>query len=222
MSSVGRRCVGAMETTLSANKQQSCAAALVAALLILPAAVAQPTAPDEIIRNTTEQIASTIEAHYAELAQDVHALYALIDEQMLPHFDFERGSRAILAEHWAPATVDQRLRFSMAFYNYLVASYGDLLIHFNHDTIRVMPFEGNVEEPLVNVSTILTLNDGTEVDVDFLMISTDGDWRIVDVIAEGISYVRTYRSQFRIQIATDTLESVIAWLNEKAAPRLAP
>jgi ABC-type transporter MlaC component len=67
----------------------------------------------------------------------------------------------------------------------------------------------------------VTLNDGTEVDVEFLMIGRDGDWQVVDVVAEGVSYVRTYRSQFRVDIATEGLASVIEWLEAKAVPSTA-
>ena len=45
----------------------------------------------------------------------------------------------------------------------------------------------------------------------------DGDWRVADIEAEGVSYVRTYRSQFRVDIAADGLGSVIEWLEQKAA-----
>ena len=44
------------------------------------------------------------------------------------------------------------------------------------------------------VRTILTMNDGTEVDVNFVMAERDEEWRVVDIEAEGISYVTNYRS----------------------------
>jgi ABC-type transporter MlaC component len=104
-----------------------------------------------------------------------------------------------------------------AFYEYLVATYGDLLLHFKPETLRVLPFDGDPAHSPARVHTIITLNDGTEVDVDFVMIGGDRDWRVVDIEAEGVSYVRTYRSQFRVDIAADGLGSVIEWLEQKAA-----
>jgi phospholipid transport system substrate-binding protein len=128
-----------------------------------------------------------------------------------------RGSRAILAEHWDSASPADRDRFVTAFYEYLVATYGDLLLHFKPETLRVLPFDGDPAHSPARVHTIITLNDGTEVDVDFVMIGGDRDWRVVDIEAEGVSYVRTYRSQFRVDIAADGLGSVIEWLEQKAA-----
>jgi phospholipid transport system substrate-binding protein len=186
---------------------------------------AQPTAAQtfagyEIVANAAADIATAIATRRAELENDHRAIVALVDTLILPHFDMQRGSRAILDKHWQSLTPADRDRFVTAFYDYLVASYGDLLLHFKPDTLRVLPFEGDATESPARVRTILTLNDGTKVDVDFVMLHSDGEWRIVDIVAEGVSYVRSYRSQFN-DIATDGFESVLDWLTEKAAPRTA-
>jgi phospholipid transport system substrate-binding protein len=191
---------------------------LLAALAGTHGAWAQTFAGNEIVATTSAEIAATVEARRAELEADPRAIAELVDKLILPRFDMQRGSRAILDEHWQSAKPAERDRFVTAFYNYLVATYGDALLHFKPDTVRVQPFRGDVADPPARVRTIVTLNDGTEVDVEFLMIPHDGGWRVVDVVAEGVSYVRTYRSQFRVDIATEGLTSVIEWLEAKAAP----
>jgi phospholipid transport system substrate-binding protein len=178
---------------------------------------AQTFVGNEIVAATSAEIAATVAARRAELEADPRAIAALVDALILPRFDMQQGSRAILAEHWRTATPDERERFEKAFYNYLVATYGDALLQFEADTVRVLPFEGDLADPPAHVRTIVTLTDGTEVDVDFLMVERDGAWRVVDVVAEGVSYVRTYRGQFRVDIATEGLASVIEWLAQKAA-----
>jgi phospholipid transport system substrate-binding protein len=196
--------------------------AVLALLAASTAASAQTPSPSDVVAGTAAELAATIVARRAELEGNHEALAALVDTLLLPRFDMQRGTRAILAEHWESSAPADRERFAAAFYRYLVASYGDLLLHFKADTLRVLPFDGELAESPVRVHTVLTLNDGTEVDVDFVMLGRDGDWRVVDIVAEGVSYVRTYRSQFRVDIAADGLVSVIEWLEQKAAPRAAP
>jgi phospholipid transport system substrate-binding protein len=191
-------------------------------LLAALAAVAEPTAAqtfagNEIVAGTADELATTIATRRAELEADREAIATVVDTLILPSFDMRRGSRAILAEHWDSASAADRDRFVTAFYEYLVATYGDLLLHFKPETLRVLPFDGDAAHSPARVHTIITLNDGTEVDVDFVMIGGDRDWRVVDIEAEGVSYVRTYRSQFRVDIAADGLGSVIEWLEQKAA-----
>jgi phospholipid transport system substrate-binding protein len=192
---------------------------LVALGLAAPSAGAQPFRGNEIVAGAAAEIATTIATRRAELEADDDAIAKLVDTLILPRFDMRRASRAILAEHWESAAPADRDRFVTAFYEYLVASYGDLLLQFKPETLRVLPFDGDPFHSPARVHTILTLNDGTEVDVDFVMAERDGDWRVVDIEAEGVSYVRTYRSQFRVDIAADGLGSVIEWLEGKAAPR---
>ena len=187
-----------------------------------PRALAQTFVGNEIVAGTAADLAATIAARRVELENDHEAIAMLVDTLILPRFDMRRGSRAILAEHWDSASAAERDRFVTAFYDYLVATYGDLLLHFKPETLRVLPFDGDAAHSPARVHTIITLNDGTEVDVDFVMIGGDPDWRVVDIEAEGVSYVRTYRSQFRVDIAADGLGSVIEWLEHKAASVPAP
>jgi phospholipid transport system substrate-binding protein len=203
---------------LSALRLSTCAW-LLAALAAAPGTRAQAPTPSEIVAATAAELATTIATRRAELEADHAAIAALVDTLVLPRFDMRRGSRAILATYWDSAAAADRDRFVTAFYNYLVATYGDLLLQFKPTTLRVLPFDGDPTESPTRVHTILTLTDGTEVDVDFVMAAVDGDWRVVDIVAEGVSYVRTYRSQFRVDIAADGLGSVLDWLEQKAAPR---
>ena len=190
---------------------------LAALAAVAPGALAQTFAGNEIVAGTADELATTIAARRVELEKDHEAIAMLVDKLILPRFDMRRGSRAILAEHWDSASPADRDRFVTAFYDYLVATYGDLLLHFKPETLRVQPFDGDPVHSPARVHTIITLNDGTEVDVDFVMVGHDRDWLVVDIEAEGVSYVRTYRSQFRVDIATDGLGSVIEWLERKAA-----
>ena len=198
--------------------------ALLLATLAIAAcpAAAQTFAGNEIVAGTAKELATTIAARCAELENDHEAIAMLVDTLILPRFDMRRGSRAILAEHWESASQTDRDRFVAAFYDYLVATYGDLLLHFKPATLRVLPFDGDAAHSPARVHTIITLTDGTEVDVDFVMIEADRNWRVVDIEAEGVSYVRTYRSQFRVDIAADGLGSVIEWLEQKAASARTP
>ena len=180
-------------------------------------AAAQTFAGNEIVAGAAAELATAVATRRAELTADHEAIATLVDTLILPRFDMRRGSRAILAEHWDSASPADRDRFVTAFYEYLVATYSDLLLHFKPETLRVLPFDGDPEHSPARVHTVITLNDGTEVDVDFVMIRSEGEWRVIDIEAEGVSYVRTYRSQFRVDIAAEGLGSVIEWLEQKAA-----
>jgi ABC-type transporter MlaC component len=53
------------------------------------------------------------------------------------------------------------------------------------------------------------MTDGKSFEVDFYLRRDHRGWRIVDVIAEGISYLRTYRSDFGAEVRSEGLEALI-------------
>jgi phospholipid transport system substrate-binding protein len=122
-----------------------------------------------------------------------------------------------LRDHWKTATPEQQRRFVDAFYRYLLASYGDALLEFRHDTIEVLPVQEDTIGSSTRVRTQMKLTGGSVFDVDYYMRQDDRGWLIVDVIAEGISYVRTYRTEYGLEIRARGLEALTARLEEEAA-----
>ena len=103
---------------------------------------------------------------------------------------------AALLEH----LVVQRERFVAAFYHFLLASYAHALLEFRFDTVTVLPLDEPPGESPLHVRTMMKLSDGTRYHVDYYMRPTPAGWKIVDVIAEGVSYVRTYRTDYGAEI----------------------
>jgi len=193
-----------------------------AALLVLLAitgtcpAPAETISPEQVIATTAESLAALVATHYAELEADLQRSSALADEYLLPQFDLTSACRLILRDAWKTATPEQRQRFVEAFYRFLLASYGEGLLKFRHDTIRVLPSTMEATGASARVRTEARLTGGKLFNVDFYMRLDDRGWRIVDVMVEGVSYVRTYRSEFGMEIRAGGLEALTARLEDVA------
>jgi phospholipid transport system substrate-binding protein len=186
-------------------------------VLISSTVTAQQIDPVEQVAQTFDQIVRSVEPQREALRHDIAATYRLVDQYLGPQFDFYLACEWILTEQYWPERQEERDRFVGVFYTYLVAAYGDLLSEFDDQTFQFLPLKGDpAEQRRLTVNSILTLNDGTRVNVDLLMISDEGrDWLIVDVIAKGSSYVNSYRKQFRSRLAQDGLGGLIEWLTDK-------
>ena len=180
------------------------------------ATAAEILSPEQVIATTADSFATLVATRYAELEADLDGDYALIGEHLLPRFDLVSACHLILRNHWKTATPEQKQRFVDAFYRFLLASYGTALLEFRHDTVKVLPQEGGTAGASTRVRTKLTLTDGSMFNVDFYMRLDDRGWRVVDVIAEGISYVRTYRSEFGLEIRAGSLDALTARLEDVA------
>jgi len=169
-------------------------------------------APEQVIATTAAAVADSVTQRRRQLKADPAELHAIADRLLRPQFDLESACRLILREHWKTATPAQRERFVAAFYHFLLASYAHALLDFRYDTLALLPAEGPPGDAAFKVKTIMKLRDGSTYHVDFYMRPTPGGWKIVDVIAEGVSYVRTYRTDFAAEIRADGLEGLVARL----------
>ena len=178
----------------------------------------QITAPDQLVADTANAVAERIAGREAELAADPQQLYALVDQVFLPVFDTQYAGRLVLGRHGRTVTPEQRQRFIRAFYEFLVRSYADSVLKFRKDRIQVLPLSAESLENAKRavVRTRMSMDDGTVVSVDYSLRRTPEGWRIYDVRIQGVSYVRTYRSQFDQEISARGIEAVIARLEAES------
>ena len=173
-------------------------------------AVAQ--SPNAVIEEVVDILDKELSERKDELASDAEALYALIDSILLPRFDRTNAAKAVLSKHWKTATPEQQSDFVDAFYTSLVKRYADGILDFDQSRVMLKPFRGDESKRFVIVKTIVTLDDGTKVPVDYRLIKSDSGWLILDVIIEGISYIRNYRAEMDAEIRETNLDAVIARL----------
>ena len=117
--------------------------ALLAALLHAAAAAADPGSPDAVIEGAVTELNEKFSGRKDELSEDRDALYALINDILLPRFDRKLAAQLVLAKHWRTASDEQRERFINAFYNSLLRKYADGLLEFEEDRIEFVEFRGD-------------------------------------------------------------------------------
>jgi phospholipid transport system substrate-binding protein len=193
------------------------AIATIAGHLAASVAIADERTPEEVISTTAVAVARTIAARKRELQVSTTKLHAVADELLLPQFDFKTASQLILREHWNTATAEQRQRFVEDFYRFLLSAHASALLEFRHDTVTVLPPSTPASGTSARVATVLKLNDDSRHHVDFYMRRTAAGWKIVDIIVEGVSYVRTYRTDFGAEIRAHGLDALLNRLEHEAS-----
>lgn len=184
------------------------------AFAVLPAMAQQ--APDELVRETAELLDEKLAGNKDELTADREALYALIDEILLPRFDRRYAAQLVLGRHWRSASEEQRQQFIEAFYRAMLRRYAEGLLEFDLSKFEVLPYRGDPSEPRTMVRTTVELDDGTTVPVDYGLVKHDSEWQMFDVRIEGISYVRRFRTEFNSEIQATSLDAVIERMQQEA------
>jgi len=185
---------------------------VVAVFLSLTALADSPNAAIEEAATLLDQ---AMEGRRDEVREDKAALYALIDDILLPRFDRRYAAQLVLARHWRTASDEQRERFIDAFYNEMMRIYAEAVLDFDLARLKVLPFRGDETKKRVTVKTTMQLDDGTKVPVNYGMVSRESGWKMFDVTIEGISYVRNFKAELNTEIQVEGLDGVIARLEAK-------
>lgn len=172
--------------------------------------------PNAVIDGSVALLTEKLDGRKAELAADRQSLYGLIDEILLPRFDRKFAAQVVLAKHWRSASDEQRTRFIEAFYQALVRRYADGVLEFDPDKITVLPYRGDESKPRTKVRTTVALDDGSKAAVDYELVKRDVGWLVFNVVIEGVSYVRNYRTELDAEIRQSSLNDVIARLESEA------
>lgn len=195
-----------------------CAAAAVAAAADDLGAQVDASSPGALIQTAATTMLKELDAHRAEYRKDPGKVQHLVDEVLLPHFDTEYSARLVLGRHWNAASPEQRQRFIDAFYKSLLSNYGDALVDFTGDRLKVFPYNGDPNAAYATVRTQVRKDDGTEVAVNYALHKTDQGWKAWDVVIEGISYVKSFRDDFGAEIDQKGIDAVISRLQSGEKP----
>lgn len=193
-------------------------------LLLLVAAAplsAETPQPNQVVQSLVDDLGKTMEARRGELSKNREALLKTIDDIVLPHFDIDYASLLVLGQNAKTATPEQRARFAKAMYNSITHRYAEGLLKYTEGRVRVLPFQGELNDKRTLVRTQVVLDDGKVAPVDYAFRKTSGgEWKAYDVIIEGISYVTNYRNQVAAEISKSSLDALTQRLESQGATAL--
>lgn len=186
----------------------------VAIALLLPA-VALSTDPMAAIRGSVDDfIAILVDPKYQKPGMRM-AQHEAIWDTVSPIFNFEEVSRRSVARHWRDFSDAERSEFVEVFAQFLGNTYIEKVQGGYHNERSVYLSQEFLSDNIAEVRT-LVVRDTLEVSVNYRMIKgADGQWKVYDVIVEGISLVQNYRSQFASILRRETPTQLIQRLNER-------
>ena len=171
--------------------------------------------PDEVVKETAEGVISHIESNRSILETHPEKIYDMVNELVIPRFDFISMSKWVLGKHWKIASETQRLEFIAQFKALLVRTYARALLEYSGQSIKYHPVEQNPQSNLAVVKTELTSSSNTQLPILYRMHQKNEEWKVVDVAVDGVSLVTTYRGSFATQIKKNGFDSLLNELSKK-------
>ncbi len=188
---------------------------IVGLFCMVAAAHAEIVAPDELIKNTAQDVLAIVKQDKDIQSGDQRKILALVDAKVLPHFDFERMTRLAVGKSWRTATPEQKQALVTEFRNMLVRTYTKAFTVYRDQTIEVKPARVAADATEVTVKTSIIKPGAQPIPVDYEMGKTADGWKAFDLSIEGVSMVASYRGTFATQIQQGGIDGLIKTLSEK-------
>lgn len=183
-------------------------------LLTMAAPADEIDKPEDVILATVDNVIARITAEREMLDAEPETVYTLIDDLIIPVFDFNNMSRWILGKYWKQASEEQRTVFTDEFESLLVRTYAKAVLGFTNERVNYLETLTGSKPNIVMVKTEIVSDSGV-TPVNYTMHISGGSWKVVNVAFEGISLVETYRKSFASEIRNNGLETLIQKLVDK-------
>lgn len=167
-------------------------------VLVLPLqAHAQTQSPEEMVRENVNALMGEIEGKREYYANHMGGLEALVDTSLEGVADFRYIGASVMGSYFRNATPEQRSRFANVFRQTLIDTYARGLVTFDYRELRVLNNQrGQRYEDQASVDMEVVANNGQVYPVSYSLRLSDGEWRVVNVIVNGINLGLTFRNQF--------------------------
>jgi phospholipid transport system substrate-binding protein len=143
----------------------------------------------------------------------------LLEKVIGDRFSYEEMSKRALTAQWNKLNDDQRKEFVSLFQRHLANAYAGKIEGYSGEQVQFI--NERLEQGYAEVrSKIVT--EKTEIPLDYRMINKSGDWRVYDVIVDGVSLVNNYRGQFNRIIRSSSYEDLVQKLRKKTDDLKAP
>jgi phospholipid transport system substrate-binding protein len=171
---------------------------------------------EALVRHTTDAVLARLEKERPKLEKHPEGIYDLVEDLVLPHFDFWRMSQWVLGRYWRRADDQQRAAFVDQFRTLLVRTYATALLQYTGQNIQYLPLRASTDASDVTVRTEIAQPSGQPVRLDYSMHrDRNGDWKVYDITVEGVSLVTNYRSTFSGEIRQHGLDQLIQNLKKR-------
>ena len=170
---------------------------------------AQDLAADALVNTVTQEVIAVIKQDKEIQSGNPKKTLALVEEKVLPHFDFTRMTALTMGTNWRKATPSQQASLVAEFRTLLVRTYSTALSAYRNQAIEVKPLRAKPDDADVVVRSEVRQAGAEPLAIDYSMEKTPGGWKVYDVAVGGVSLVTTYRDTFAAEVRSGGIDGLI-------------
>lgn len=195
------------------NKRYAGLILIFAFLIVIPLQGYAAT-PKETVETGVNKVLKTL-SDPAFKAKSKDQQIATISTEIESVFDFEELSKRTLGREWKNFSAEQQTEFVKLFKELLQGVYADRLLAYSDQKV-IYDKELMLKEGRAEVQSYLQTSDGNKIPLFYRLTNTSGSWKVYDIVIEGVSMVKNYRTQFKEILSDGSPDKLLEILREKS------
>ncbi len=170
--------------------------------------------PDDFLKDSVEEISLLVTKYKDKFETDEEFLRDKMNSTVMPKLDIKLMSKIILGKKiWTNLTSNQKDDFVEAFKYRMTSTYMKSITAFDGEKVVFLPYEPGKRENIAYVKSKYLIPGG-DIAVDYRLIKKSDEWKVYDIIFDGISLMKNYRADFREHVSQSGIDSLITSLRE--------
>ena len=189
---------------------------------IVPGNVATATSslsPTEVIKSTIDDVTRLLSDENFTTPDQLVKRRRLIEEIIGHHFDYKEMAKRSLAAYWKKLSQSERQEFVKLFTSFLSWNYAGKIEGYAGEQVYYLNerIKGNFAEVRTKI-----VSEKTELPLDYRLMKKSHDWYVYNIVIEGVSLIRNYRTQFKRIIRDSSYAKLVQKLRDKSEEINAP
>lgn len=169
--------------------------------------------PTDAVQETVDHVLRILDDPALQTPAKLLARRRMLEEVIATRFDYAEMSKRALAAYWVPLTPAERTEFVALFKSFLSDRYAEKIEGYSGEQIVYQ--SERIEGSYAEVRTELR-SEKTTIPLDYRLIAKEGRWHAYDIVVDGISLVKNYRSQFYTVIRDSSYQGLVKKLRERS------
>lgn len=166
--------------------------------------------PSKKIQNITKMLQGELKQHRSHMSKDPTFIYKIVEQIVLPSVDFVEMAKWIAGKQaWYAASTKEQNDFIKEFKQLLLRTYATALNKYTDEQIEFLPARFPANATRVQIASKIVRPGKDEIKVDYRLVAINNDWKLYDIVIEGVSILQGFQAQFSEQIRNHGVRSVI-------------
>ena len=170
--------------------------------------------PTEQIKSTVDKALQVLKDPRLKPAAKLAERRNQLKQILFARFDFTEMAKRALGANWRRRTPQEQEEFVRLFTEVLEHAYAGIIESYTDE--KIVYVNERIDGTYADVGSKILTSKGEEYTINYKAHLVSNEWKVYDVVAENVSLVNNYRSQFNRVISQQSYEELIRRLKDKS------